>query len=282
MKRILIAEDDVDIRQALVDLLEGEGYGVTAVGDGEKAIDAWRTAKEPFDLLLLDVMMPEKSGYDVCRTVRAAGSSVAVLMLSAKGAEIDKVVGLELGADDYVTKPFGVRELLARIAAALRRSAPQKTSDLAADDFDFACAAVSVKRYCLQGAKGSEPITDIEMKLMRAFAAHRDEVLSRDALLNAVWGQDYFGTTRTLDQHVANLRRKLEKVGGKSQLIGTVHGVGYRYNPGDALPHPRLRPAAARGTRDPERELLHGALPVAVGKGRPHQDLRQGGPLLAP
>ena len=166
MKRILIAEDDVDIRQALVDLLEGEGYGVTAVGDGEKAIDAWRTAKEPFDLLLLDVMMPEKSGYDVCRTVRAAGSSVAVLMLSAKGAEIDKVVGLELGADDYVTKPFGVRELLARIAAALRRSAPQKTSDLAADDFDFACAAVSVKRYCLQGAKGSEPITDIEMKLM--------------------------------------------------------------------------------------------------------------------
>lgn len=234
MKRILIAEDDVDIRQALVDLLEGEGYGVTAVGDGEKAIDAWRTAKEPFDLLLLDVMMPEKSGYDVCRTVRAAGSSVAVLMLSAKGAEIDKVVGLELGADDYVTKPFGVRELLARIAAALRRSAPQKTSDLAADDFDFACAAVSVKRYCLQGAKGSEPITDIEMKLMRAFAAHRDEVLSRDALLNAVWGQDYFGTTRTLDQHVANLRRKLEKVGGKSQSIGTVHGVGYRYNPGDA------------------------------------------------
>ena len=234
MRHILVAEDDADIRQALVDLLEGEGYGVTAVGDGAKAIDAWRSAKEPFDLLLLDVMMPEKSGYDVCRTVRAAGGSVAVLMLSAKCAEIDKVVGLELGADDYVTKPFGVRELLARIAAALRRSAPKEGVGSASADFDFAGVSVSVKRYCLQGPKATEPITDIEMKLTRVFAAHQDEVLSRDALLNAIWGQEYFGTTRTLDQHVANLRRKLEKVGGKARAIGTVHGIGYRYQPASA------------------------------------------------
>lgn len=165
---------------------------------------------------------------------------------SMHGAAIDKVVGLELGADDYVTKPFGVRELLARIAAALRRSAPQKASGPAAEDFDFAGAAVSVKRYSLQGPKGSEPVTDIEMKLTRVFAAHRDEVLSRDALLNSVWGQDYFGTTRTLDQHVANLRRKLEKVGGKAQAIGTVHGVGYRYLSPVCVPDSGLQVSSAR------------------------------------
>ena len=122
MKRILVAEDDANIRETLADLLSGEGYEVKTAADGEAAIAAWRGAAEPFDLVLLDVMMPGKSGYDVCREIRAAGSRVAVLMLSAKGEEIDKVIGLELGADDYVTKPFGVRELLARVAAAIRRA----------------------------------------------------------------------------------------------------------------------------------------------------------------
>ena len=229
MKRILVAEDDANIRQALVDLLSGEGYDVVSAEDGEAAVRAWKRAAAPFDLLVLDVMMPKKSGYDVCREVRAAGSRVAILMLSAKSEEIDKVVGLELGADDYVTKPFGVRELLARVAAAIRRSAV--TAEAGAqgpEDFAFAGASVSGKRYRIEGEKGEESVTETEMKLLRTLAAHPGEVLTRDALLNAVWGCDYFGTTRTLDQHVANVRKKLAAVGGSPEAIVTVHGVGYR------------------------------------------------------
>ena len=234
MKRILVAEDDANIRETLADLLSGEGYAVETAGDGEAAIAAWRGASEPFDLIMLDVMMPGKSGYDVCRDIRAAGSRVAVLMLSAKGEEIDKVIGLELGADDYVTKPFGVRELLARVAAAIRRSvnpsAVAQTETATDADFPFCGANASVKRYVLEGAGKSVAVTELEMKLMKALSAHKGEVMSRDALLNLVWGANYYGTTRTLDQHLVNLRRKLERVGGNTSLIRTVHGVGYSYS----------------------------------------------------
>lgn len=234
MKRILVAEDDANIRETLADLLSGEGYEVTTAADGEAAVAAWRGASEPFDLIMLDVMMPGKSGYDVCREIRAAGSRVAVLMLSAKGEEIDKVIGLELGADDYVTKPFGVRELLARVAAAIRRSvnpsAVAQTETATDADFPFCGANASVKRYVLEGAGKSVAVTELEMKLMKALSAHKGEVMSRDALLNLVWGANYYGTTRTLDQHLVNLRRKLERVGGNTSLIRTVHGVGYSYN----------------------------------------------------
>ena len=233
MKRILVAEDDANIRETLADLLSGEGYAVETAADGEAAVAAWRGAAEPFDLILLDVMMPGKSGYDVCREIRASGSRVAVLMLSAKGEEIDKVIGLELGADDYVTKPFGVRELLARVAAAIRRSenstAVAQTAAAADAEFPFCGVQASVKRYVLEGAGESVAVTEIEMKLMKALYAHKGEVMSRDALLNLVWGTNYYGTTRTLDQHLVNLRRKLERVGGDTSLIRTVHGVGYSY-----------------------------------------------------
>ena len=234
MKRILVAEDDANIRETLADLLSGEGYAVETAADGEAAVAAWRGASEPFDLILLDVMMPGKSGYDVCREIRASGSRVAVLMLSAKGEEIDKVIGLELGADDYVTKPFGVRELLARVAAAIRRSenstAVAQTAAAADADFPFCGVPASVKRYVLEGAGESVAVTELEMKLMKALYAHKGEVMSRDALLNLVWGANYYGTTRTLDQHLVNLRRKLERVGGDTSLIRTIHGVGYSYN----------------------------------------------------
>ena len=234
MKRILVAEDDADIRETLKDLLSGEGYEVAAAPDGLAAIDAWKGAAEPFDLVVLDVMMPGKSGYDVCREIRAAGSRVAVLMLSAKSEEIDKVVGLELGADDYVTKPFGVREFLARVAAAIRRSGGGAAGGAAGGgaggaDFAFCGVNASVRRYALEGAGGSVSVTEIEMKLMQALAARSGEVMSRDALLNIVWGANYYGTTRTLDQHLVNLRRKLERVGGDTSMIRTVHGVGYSY-----------------------------------------------------
>ena len=231
MKRILVAEDDADIRETLRDLLSGEGYAVETAADGVAAIAAWKGAAEPFDLAILDVMMPGKSGYDVCREIRAAGSRAAVLMLSAKSEEIDKVIGLELGADDYVTKPFGVRELLARIAAALRRADQQPTGKPAAQaDFAFCGATASVRHYSLEKNGKSTPLTEIEMKLAALFAAHPGEVLSRDRILNEVWGVDYLGTTRTLDQHVANLRRKVGEVGGDSASVRTVHGIGYSYS----------------------------------------------------
>ena len=155
---LLVAEDDANIRETLADLLSGEGYDVKTAADGEAAIAAWRGASEPFDLVMLDVMMPGKSGYDVCREIRAAGSRVAVLMLSAKGEEIDKVIGLELGADDYVTKPFGVRELLARVAAAIRRaegpSGAVRAETASESDFPFCGVRASVKRYVLEGPGG--------------------------------------------------------------------------------------------------------------------------------
>ena len=231
MKRILVAEDDADIRETLKDLLSGEGYAVETAADGVAAMVAWKGAQEPFDLVLLDVMMPGKSGYDVCREIRAAGSRVAVLMLSAKSEEIDKVVGLELGADDYVTKPFGVRELLARVSAALRRAGGTRLSrpSGAQADFAFCGAMASVRHYRLEKGGKSAPFTEIEMKLASLFASHRGEVLSRDRILNEVWGVDYLGTTRTLDQHVANLRRKVGEVGGDSASVRTVHGIGYSY-----------------------------------------------------
>ena len=216
------------IRETLKDLLSGEGYAVETAADGVAAIAAWKGAAEPFDLVVLDVMMPGKSGYDVCREIRAAGSRVAVLMLSAKSEEIDKVVGLELGADDYVTKPFGVRELLARVSAALRR-AGQTAVPTISSDFEFCGATASVRHYRLEKGGKSAPLTEIEMKLASLFASHRGEVLSRDRILNEVWGVDYLGTTRTLDQHVANLRRKVGEVGGDSASVRTVHGIGYSY-----------------------------------------------------
>ena len=227
MKRILVAEDDGDIRLMVCDLLKSEGYAVTAASDGAEALRLWKAAEAPFDLLLLDVMMPGMSGYDVCRAVRAEGCRAAVVMLSAKSEEIDKVVGLELGADDYITKPFGVHELLARIAAVLRRSAPSVVAESSEDAF---CGTVlSAKRYRLEKGEKCEPLTDIEMKLAQVFASHANTVLSRDSLLNAVWGVNYTGTTRTLDQHVANLRRKVERLGGDPSGLQTVHGIGYRY-----------------------------------------------------
>ena len=230
--RILLAEDDANIRLGLVATLESEGYAVTAAGDGVQALRLF--PQEKFDLVLLDVMMPGKSGYDVCRELRARGAETPVLFLTAKGEEIDKVVGLKLGADDYVTKPFGVHELLARVEALLRRARqrdrPAGAAVVLPPTFRFGAAEVDRRKFAATvPGRGMVSLTVRELKLLEAFAAHPGEVLTRDALLNAVWGVDYFGTTRTLDQHVAQLRKKVELDPESPVAIVTVHGVGYRH-----------------------------------------------------
>lgn len=229
--KILIAEDEPNIRQGLVATLESEGYAVTAATDGAQALRLF--GQEKFDLVVLDVMMPKTSGYDVCRELRARGSRVPVLFLTAKGEEIDKVVGLKLGADDYVTKPFGIHELIARVEALLRRSrggAAESGRAPLPPVFNLGAAEIDRRKFCACVSGQTTALTARELKLAEVFAAHPGEVLTRDALLNAVWGVDYFGTTRTLDQHVAQLRKKIESASDAPPAIATVHGVGYRYD----------------------------------------------------
>ncbi|WP_413835751.1 response regulator transcription factor [Desulfobacula sp.] len=227
--KVLVAEDDTNIRMGLVDTLESEGYGVSQAKDGKMAMQLFD--KDCFDLILLDVMMPEKSGYDVCRDIRASNEDIPIIMLTAKGEEIDKVVGLKLGADDYITKPFGIHELLARISAVLRRSKRKKNKDKAIVDqpFMFGEFEVNPKTYKINKEKASIDISERELKLICHFHVHPGEVLSRDNILNAIWGIDYLGTTRTLDQHIAQLRKKIEMDPSNPMLITTIHGVGYRY-----------------------------------------------------
>ncbi len=229
--RILVAEDDTHILNGLVATLESEGYQVTTAIDGNRAIE--RFDANTFDLVMLDIMMPGMSGYDVCRKIRSHDPHVPIIMLTAKGEEIDKVVGLQLGADDYITKPFGVHELLARIAAVLRRSTPQappKKDTLAAPKvFFFGDVEIDTDQFRARRGRLTLDLTAREIALLKYFYCHPDQVLSRDTLLNAVWGMDYFGTTRTLDQHIAKLRKKIESDPRRPRLITTVHGVGYRF-----------------------------------------------------
>ncbi len=233
--RVLVAEDDAAIREGVVTALESEGYDVQAVGDGRKALAAWHAM--PFDLLLLDIMMPGRNGYDVCREIRRTDQRIPIVMLTAKGEEIDKVLGLELGADDYMVKPFGVRELLARASAVLRRTHRAGAGgggDRVRDPFPMGPACIDPRHYTLSRGQTVTSLTATEMKLLQFLHSRPDEVLTRDALLNAVWGVDYVGTTRTLDQHMARLRKKMEPDPAHPVTLVTVHGVGYRYCPAPA------------------------------------------------
>ncbi len=227
-KRILVVEDDPHIRLGLCDALQAEGYDVIECADGGQALPLWRQQRP--DLVVLDLMLPHKSGYDLCREIRAAKSSVPILMLSAKGQEIDKVVGLELGADDYVVKPFGLRELLARVRGLLRRADPaaQPASSSAPELIRF--GEVTVDSRALRGSRGEQPfeLTPRELKVLTLLYQHRGHVVARDHLLNEVWGLDYYGTTRTLDQMMVKLRQKIERAPRHPQHLLTVHGFGYR------------------------------------------------------
>ena len=226
--KILIVEDDPHILLGLEELLKSEGYETASCNRGDEAVAA--VVKFQPTLIVLDVMLPGLSGYDICKQLRAKKISAPILMLTAKGQEIDKVIGLDLGADDYVTKPFGVRELLARIQALLRRGGGAAASSQAADDspFKIGSATIDPKTFQIKRGKVVEELTAKEIKLLQIFHAHAGEVLSRDKLLNEVWGYNYYGTTRTLDQVIVQLRKKLGDNGGEPKHLLTIHGVGYK------------------------------------------------------
>lgn len=222
--KILIVEDDPHILLGLEEVLKSEGYETASCNRGDAALAA--VAKFQPSLVLLDVMLPGASGYDICKQLRAKKISTPILMLTAKGQEIDKVIGLDLGADDYVTKPFGVRELLARIQALLRRTVPATDKIESEAVFQIGTATINPKTFQVKRGKVTEELTAKELKLLQVFHAHAGEVLSRDKLLNEVWGYNYYGTTRTLDQVIVQLRKKLGDHEPKHLL--TIHGVGYK------------------------------------------------------
>ncbi len=228
---ILVVEDDPSILFGLTEVFEGEGFEVAGCERGDEAEQ--KIAESLPDLIVLDVMLPGKNGYEICKSLRDGKCRIPILMLTSKGQEIDKVVGLDSGADDYVTKPFGVRELVARVNALLRRSGGdsvdhgEKRSSAVAK-FSIGKADIDESRYEIRRGDVVERLTPKEMELLKFLSEHRGQVLSRDAILNAVWGINYYGTTRTLDQCVAQLRKKIGDAGSSPRYLVTVHGVGYR------------------------------------------------------
>jgi DNA-binding response OmpR family regulator len=224
MSRILVVEDDPAILRGLADNLKFESYEVLTAGDGEAAYRLLREAKP--DLLILDLMLPRMSGYELCRKARSEGITTPILMLTARGEEADRVLGLDLGADDYVTKPFSVRELLARVRAILRRGAgPPKPMP---DDLRFSDVVVDFRRYEARKGEKTLEMTRKEFGLLRLLAARAGEVVSREELLNEVWGYENYPSTRTVDNHIASLRSKIEEDPAQPRRLLTVHGVGYK------------------------------------------------------
>jgi len=225
MKRVLLVEDEEGLILTLSDRLENEGFEVVSATDGEKGFEL--AVSESFDLILLDVMLPKKNGFDVCRDIRKEGITTPILMLTAKGETIDKVLGLKLGADDYLTKPFETIELLARVEAVLRRS-PNGTEGIEQNDFHFGDVLIDVKRAEVSKMGNPIELSAMEFKLLRFLVENCGNVHSRDELLDAVWGYDSTPTTRTVDVHIAWLRQKLESNPKHPKHIQTVHGMGYK------------------------------------------------------
>jgi DNA-binding response OmpR family regulator len=227
MTRILVVEDEPAIALGLEDDLKMEGYEVELAGDGVTAVR--RAQESAFDLILLDVMLPGKDGFEVCRELRHAHLRTPILMLTAKTQEAEKVMGLELGADDYVTKPFGTRELRARVKALLRRSA-SGTPEGDLERYTFGDVEVDFRRGELRRGGVSVELTPLEFKLLSIFIRAGGRVLSRDQLLAGGWGPDTYASDRIVDNHIANLRRKIEPDPGNPRHLVNVRGMGYRFD----------------------------------------------------
>jgi DNA-binding response OmpR family regulator len=225
MARILIVEDEVDLAEGLKDNFEFDGHDVILAYDGEEGYN--KALSEKPEIIILDLMLPKKSGLDMCRELRAQGTDIPIIMLTARGQEIDKVLGLELGADDYITKPFSVRELLARVKAVLRRY-PDKTKKIdnvqqigrLTVDFDHYVAYLDGKEM---------ELTHKEFELLKYFMEHQDQTITRDQLMNKIWGYENYPTSRTVDNYIVKLRKKVEDDPAHPTHILTVHGLGYKF-----------------------------------------------------
>jgi two-component system alkaline phosphatase synthesis response regulator PhoP len=226
MKRILVIEDEPQMLLGLRDNLELEGYEVQTAADGDEGLQK-ALAFQP-DLVILDVMLPRKNGFDVCRELRARSNATPVVMLTARNQETDKVLGLELGADDYVTKPFSITELLARVRAVLRR-AGSRPAGSGADTCRIGDLDIDFRVHQARRGKQRVEFTAREFELLRYFVTHVGQVVTREQILNEVWGYEEFPTTRTIDNFVAKLRQKIEKAPHAPEHILTIHGSGYKF-----------------------------------------------------
>ena len=229
--RILVVEDEPAMRAGLRDNLEFDGYAVDLAADGEEGLR--RLLAGRYDLVVLDVMLPKRSGFDVCQAARREGVQTPIILLTAKGEELDRVLGLELGADDYVTKPFSLRELLARIKAVLRRTGTRAAAPAPVGPTDIGRLRVDFRAYTAECDGKAVPMTHLELEVLRYFVEHADAVVTREELLTEVWGygDDSQPTTRTVDNFVLKLRQKLEADPSQPRHLLTVHGVGYKFIP---------------------------------------------------
>jgi len=228
MAKILLIEDEAEMRRGLTDNLQFEGYEVVSAADGEAGLSL--ILETAADLILLDVMMPKMNGFDVCRQAREHGITTPIIMLTAKGEEIDRVLGLELGADDYITKPFSLRELLARVKAALRRTS-MDASQPSKSEAHIGRISVDFVNY-IADESGSEVIlTHKEFEVLKYLWEHRQQTVTRDQLLTDVWGYDTAITTRSIDNFILKLRQKIEQDPSHPKHILTVHGMGYKLLP---------------------------------------------------
>lgn len=224
-KKILIIEDEIDLIKGLKLNLSDEGFDVDWAVNGVEGLR--KALEEAPDLIILDIMLPEMDGLEVCRRLRQKNSTIPVIMLTAKGGEIDKVVGLEIGADDYMTKPFSIRELLARIKAWLRNT--ERVDHAVPNLYSFGDIEIDFAQFKAR-RKGKElDLTSLELEILKYFIAHRTEIVSRNDLLDKIWGYESFPTTRTIDNHILKIRKKLEEDPSRPQYILSVYGGGYRF-----------------------------------------------------
>jgi two-component system alkaline phosphatase synthesis response regulator PhoP len=225
MPRILIAEDEPDMAMGIRDNLQFEGFEVLEAHDGAEALELAKNERP--DLILLDIMMPKMDGFEVCRSVREAGFSVPIIMLTARSQEMDVVRGLEMGADDYITKPFKIRELLARIKVALRHAGATPTSKV----IQIGDARVDLIKGKVERGEQTFNLGYFEIEMLKMLIESAEEPVPRNDLLNKIWGLDAFPTNRTVDNHIVSLRRKIEKDAKNPQHIITVHTIGYKFVP---------------------------------------------------
>lgn len=224
-EKILIIEDEEDLVKGLKLNLAGEGYDVAWAYDGQEGIR--KALEERPDLIILDIMLPKMDGLEVCREIRQKNMNIPIIMLTAKGEEVDKVVGLEVGADDYITKPFSIRELLSRVKAHLRRE--KREVKKIPEAYSFGDVEVDFSHFKVR-RKGKEvDLTSLEVEILKYFVAHRGEVVTREALLDKIWGYERFPTTRTIDNHILKLRKKIEEDPAHPKYIFSVYGAGYRF-----------------------------------------------------